>query len=93
MPNTKGKYVAEQGFAVKNPATGVETDITPSHFIKFVKLGSAITSTTLTGLAVGDLVIRFAVDGTVTAKPCATINTLPDNPADTDYLVVLRATA
>lgn len=68
--------------------------ITPSHVVKFVALGSTITTTTLTGLAVGDLVIRFiAATSTVTAKPCATINTLPDNPEDADYIVVLRAAA
>ena len=70
------------------------TGITPSHVIKFVKLGSEITTTTLTGLAVGDLVIRFiAASSTVTAKLCATANTLPDDPADADYIVVLRAAA
>lgn len=68
--------------------------ITPSHVVKFAKLGSTITTTTLTGLAVGDLVIRvIAAGGTVTVKPCATINTLPDNPEDADYVIVLRAAA
>ncbi len=68
--------------------------ITPSHVVKFVKLGSTITSTTLTGLAVGDLVIQvIAADGTVTVTPCATANTLPNDPADADYIIVLRAAA
>ena len=70
------------------------TLVSPSHVVKFAKLGSTITTTTLTGLAVGDLVIQFiAATSTVTVKPCATINTLPDDPADADYIVVLRATA
>lgn len=69
------------------------TGITPSHVIKFARVGLGITTTALTGLVVGDLVIRFVADGTVTCKPVATINTLPDDPADTDYLVVLRAAA
>lgn len=68
--------------------------ITPSHVVKFAKLGSTITTTALAGLAVGDLVIRIlAADGTVTVKPCATINTLPDDPEDADYVIVLRAAA
>lgn len=68
--------------------------IRPSHVIKFVKLGSTITSTTLTGLAVGDLVVQVvAADGTVTVTPCATANTLPNDPADADYIIVLRAAA
>lgn len=68
--------------------------ILPSHVIKFAKLGSTITTTTLTGLAVGDLVLHFiAATSTVTVKPCATINTLPDDPADADYVIVLRAAA
>ncbi len=68
--------------------------IAPSNVIKFAVLGSTITDTTLTGLAVGDLVIHFiAATSTVTVKPCATIDTLPDNPADEDYIVVLRVAA
>lgn len=70
------------------------TIIKPSHVVKFVALGSTITTTALAGLAVGDLVIQFvAADDTVVAAPCATINTLPNDPADADYIVVLRATA
>lgn len=70
------------------------TAISSSHVIKFVKLGSEITTTALAGLAVGDLVLHFvAADSTVTAKLCAVIDTLPDDPADADYIVVLRATA
>lgn len=68
--------------------------ITPSHVIKFAKLGSTITTTALAGLAVGDLVIRIiAADGTVTCKPVATVDTLPDNPEDADYVIVIRAAA
>lgn len=68
--------------------------ITPSHVVKFVKLGSEITTTALVGLVVGDLVLQFvAADGTVVAAPCAVADTLPNDPADADYIVVLRATA
>jgi len=70
------------------------TLVSPSHVVKFVALGSTITTTALAGLAVGDLVLQFvAADDTVVAAPCATINTLPNDPADADYIVVLRATA
>lgn len=69
------------------------TAIAPSHIVKFVKLGSEITTTALAGLAVGDLIISIVADGTVTVGTCATIDTLPADPADTTYLVVLRATA
>lgn len=73
--------------------TELATIIQPSHVVKFVKLGSTITTTTLTGLAVGDFVIRvIAADGTTTVKLCAQANTLPDDPADADYIIVLRAT-
>ncbi len=68
--------------------------ITPSHVVKFVALGSTITTTALSGLLVDDLVIRVIVaTATVTAKLCATANTLPDNPEDGDYIIVLRAVA
>lgn len=73
--------------------TKLATGITPSHIVKFLKLGSEITDTTLTGLVVGDLVVRYVTDGTVTAKLCAVDDTLPDNPADTDYIIVYRAVA
>jgi len=70
------------------------TAISSSHVIKFVKLGSEITTTALAGLAVGDLVLQIvAADGTITAKLCETVDTLPTDPADLDYLIVLRATA
>ena len=70
------------------------TLVSPSHVVKFVALGSTITTTALAGLAVGDLVIQIiAADGTVTAKLCATAATLPTDPADLDYIIVLRATA
>lgn len=135
------EFVSENGYKVRNPQTGVETEvinpdgtvnggaviddasittaklasnavetakiknsnvtlaklaagITPSHVVKFVALGSTITTTALTGLVVGDLVIRIiAADGTVTAKLVAVADTLPDDPADNDYLIVLRAAA
>jgi hypothetical protein len=70
------------------------TAISSSHVIKFVKLGSEITTTALTGLAVGDLVLRIvASDGTITAELCETVDTLPTDPEDLDYIIVLRATA
>lgn len=67
--------------------------ITPSHVIKFVKLGSEITTTTLTGLVVGDTIISILADGTTTVALCAAPDTLPADPADTTYLIVLRAAA
>ena len=67
--------------------------ITPSHVVKFVALGSTITGVTLTGLAVNDVVIRFEAAGTVVVAPCAVADTLPADPADTDYIVVLRTAA
>lgn len=68
--------------------------ILPSHVIKFARLGSTITTTALVGLAVGDLVIQFiAATSTVTVTPCAVADTLPADPADADYVVVLRAAA
>jgi len=70
------------------------TLVSPSHIVKFVRLGSTITTTALAGLAVGDLVIQFiTATATVTAKLCAVADTLPTDPADLDYIVVLRATA
>ena len=67
--------------------------VASSHVIKFVKLGSEITGVALTGLVVGDLVISILADGTVTVAACAVADTLPADPADTTYLIVLRATA
>jgi len=70
------------------------TLVSPSHVVKFVRLGSTITTTALAGLAVGDVVIQIiAATSTVTCKLCASIDTLPTDPADLDYIIVLRATA
>lgn len=67
--------------------------ITPSHVVKFARLGAGITTTALAGLVVGDLVIRITAAGAATCKAVATADTLPDDPDDTDYLIVLRAAA
>lgn len=67
--------------------------ILPSHIVKFFKLGSTITTTALVGLAVGDLIVSILADGTVTVATCATVDTLPADPADTTYLIVFRAVA
>lgn len=67
--------------------------ITPSHVIKFARLGAGLTTTAMAGLVVGDLVIRITTAGAATCKPVATADTLPDDPGDTDYLIVLRAAA
>ena len=69
------------------------TGIVPSHVVKFARLGAGLTTTALAGLVVGDLVIRITAAGAATCKPVATANTLPDDPDDTDYLIVLRAAA
>jgi hypothetical protein len=67
--------------------------ITSSHVIKFARLGAGITTTALVGLVVDDLVIRITTAGVATCKPVAVADTLPDDPDDTDYLIVLRAAA
>ena len=67
--------------------------ITPSHVVKFARLGAGLTTTSLPGLVVGDIVIRIEAAGTVVVALCATTDTLPADPADTDWLVVLRAAA
>jgi hypothetical protein len=69
------------------------TGITPSHVVKFFVLGSTITTTALTGLAVNDLIVSILANGTVTVATCGTANTLPADPADTTYLIVFRAAA
>jgi hypothetical protein len=67
--------------------------VTPSHIVKFFRLGSTITTTGLVGVAVGDLVVTIVADGTVTVGTVATVDTLPADPADTSYVIVLRAAA
>lgn len=67
--------------------------ITPSHVVKFFKLGSTITTTALAGLLVGDLCVYITAAGACTVTPCGTADTLPADPADTDYVVVFRAAA
>lgn len=71
----------------------LEAGITPSHIVKFFVSG--LTGTELVGLAIGDLIVT--IDSTGAAYPavavCGTENTLPDTPADTDYLIVFRAAA
>jgi len=64
--------------------------ITPSHIVKFFVSGSTITDTTLVGLAVNDLIVTITAEG-VSVATCGTADTLPFNPADTDYLIVFRA--
>ena len=97
--NPDGSTIETNADAIRVKDLGITlaklaTVIKPSHVVKFVKLGSEITTTTLTGLLVGDLVVQIkAADGTVTATLCAAPDTLPADPADLDYLIVLRATA
>ncbi len=81
--------IADAGVTLAKLATG----ILPSHVVKFFKLGSTITTTALTGLAVNDLIVSILADGTVTVATCAVANTLPADPADTSYLIVFRAAA
>lgn len=69
------------------------TIVAPSHIVKFFKLGSTITGTTLTGAAVGDLVLRVTAAGAATVEAVVSTNTLPTDPADTDYVIVFRATS
>jgi hypothetical protein len=95
---TKGLYenqgtTAAASFTSSVFLANLAAGITPSHVVKFFKLGSTITSTTLTGLAVGDLVVSILADGTVSVAACAVANTLPADPADTTYIIVFRATA
>lgn len=69
------------------------TIVSPSHIIKFFKLGSTITTTALVGVAVGDLVVTILANGTVTVETVAVADTLPSDPADTSYVLVIRATS
>jgi hypothetical protein len=69
------------------------TGIVPSHVVKFARLGAGLVTTAMPGLVVDDLVIRITAAGACTCKPVVTVDTLPDDPADTDYLIVLRAAA
>lgn len=71
--------------------------IKPSHIVKFFVLCSTITGTTLEGLAVNDLVVTITATG-VSVAACETENTIPDDAlpneaAETDYLIVFRAVA
>lgn len=67
--------------------------ITPSHIVKFFVLGSTITGTALAGLAVGDLIVTITAAGAASVAACAAVDTLPADPAETDYLIVFRAAA
>ena len=102
---TNGGTAASPSFQDSNEittseiATGAVTlaklaaGITASHIVKFFKLGSTITTTVLTGAVVGDLVVRITALGVVSVEAVAVANTLPTDPADTDYVIVFRATA
>lgn len=79
--------------AGKVVASMLASGVAASHVIKFVKLGSEITTTVLVGLVVDDLVIRITSAGACTAKPCTVADTLPEDPDDTDYIIVIRAVA
>lgn len=82
-----GSTVAAASIVLAKLAAGVS----PSHIIKFVRTGS--TSATLTGVAVGDLVISILAAGSVSVAAVATINTLPAAPLVDTYTIVIRAAA
>ena len=65
--------------------------VSPSHVVKFVRTGS--TSATLTGVAVGDIVISILAAGSVAVALVASVNTLPSAPLIDTYTIVLRAAA
>ncbi len=65
--------------------------ITPSHIVKFFVSG--ITGTALVGLEEDDLIVTIPATGDASVAVCGTENTLPDAAADTDYLIVFRATS
>ena len=65
--------------------------IQPTYVIKFIVLGSSITGSTLEGLAIGDLVMTNPGNGPSTFASVTVVDTLPADPADTDYLIVFRA--
>ena len=67
------------------------TLIQPTYVIKFIVLGSTITGSTLEGLEIGDLVMTNPGNGPSTFASVTEEDTLPANPADTDYLIVFRA--
>lgn len=67
--------------------------ITASHIVKFFVLGYTIEGTTLGGLAVGDLVVTITATGVVSVAAVATVDTLPEDPANDSYLIVFRAVA
>ncbi|NLD20733.1 MAG: hypothetical protein GX663_10950 [Clostridiales bacterium] len=67
------------------------TGIKPSHIVKFFVDGSTITGTTLVGLEEGDLIVTITATGAASVATCSADDTLPDNPEDTDYLIVFRA--
>ena len=69
------------------------TAIQPVYVVKFFVLGSSITGVTLEGLVAGDVILSILADGTTTVASCAAPDTLPADPADTTYLLVIRATA
>lgn len=71
----------------------LSSGIAASHIIKFFRLGSTITTTTLAGVVAGDLVVSILADGTSTVGVVVTPDTLPADPADDTYVIVLRATA
>lgn len=89
MTDISTSEIADAGVTLAKLATGIK----PSHVIKFFKLGSTITTTALVGVAVGDLVVTIVADGTVTVGTVGTADTLPADPADTSYVIVLRAVA
>ncbi len=66
--------------------------IQPTYVIKFIVLGSSITGSTLEGLAIGDLVMTNPGNGPSTFASVTVEDTLPADPAETDYLIVFRAT-
>jgi len=67
----------------------------PGFVVKFMQLGSTITTTALAGLAVNDICVTLTpgVGGVaaLSVALCTVANTLPSDPADTDWVLVLRA--
>lgn len=95
MPNTKGKYIAEQGFSVKSPTTGVETPVINSDGT--LNGGAVIddSSVSLAKLAAGiapSHIVKYA--GNITwSGSGASLATTVTGVAATDIVVATIQTA
>lgn len=68
----------------------LEEQLKPVAVLKYIVLGSEVTTTAYEGVIPSDVVVTHLADGTSTVAFVTVADTLPADPADTSYLFIYR---